>query len=355
MKKYNVAVVGATGNVGREILNILDFRSFPINKVFALASSKSEGLKIIYGNDKEIEVSNLENFDFKTTDLVLSSAGSKVSEKFSKKAIKNGSIIIDNTSHFRMIKDVPLIVPEVNPEELSKFKKKKIISNPNCSTIQMVVALKPIHDLFKIKKIIVSTYQSTSGSGKAAMDELFHQTLDVYKNKPLEPKIFTKRIAFNLIPHIDDFLNDGNTKEEDKIINETKKILNADIEIFSTCVRVPVFVGHGESVYLETEKKINLKKLISNMKKFPGLSVVSENVNGGYVTPDESAGEDNVFVSRLRVKDDNKMGLWVVADNLRKGAALNTVQIAELLIKKHLKWQKILKVDILKIITSETS
>ena len=337
MKKYNVAVVGATGNVGREILNILDFRNFPVNKVFALASSKSEGLKVIYGNDKEIEVSNLEKFDFKTTDIVLSSAGSKVSEKFSKKAIKNGSIIIDNTSHFRMTKDVPLIVPEVNPEELSKFKKKKIISNPNCSTIQMVVALKPIHDLFKIKKIIVSTYQSTSGAGKTAMDELFHQTLDVYKNKPLEPKIFTKRIAFNLIPHIDDFLNDGNTKEEDKMINETKKILNADIEIFSTCVRVPVFVGHGESVYIETEKKINLKKLIMNMKKFPGLSVVSENVNGGYVTPDESAGEDNVFVSRLRVKDDNKMGLWVVADNLRKGAALNTVQIAELLIKKYLK------------------
>ncbi|MEC8265330.1 MAG: aspartate-semialdehyde dehydrogenase [Pseudomonadota bacterium] len=337
MKKYNIAVVGATGNVGREILNILDFRSFPINKIFALASEKSEGTKINYGNDKEIAVSDLEKFSFEEIDIVLSSAGSKISKKFSKKAIKEGSVIVDNTSYFRMEKNIPLIVPEVNPEDLSIYKKKKIIANPNCSTIQMVMALKPIHDLFKITKVIVSTYQSTSGAGKTAMDELFHQTLDVYKNKPLEPNFFSKRIAFNLIPHIDDFLDDGNTKEEHKMVEETQKILNAKIDIFSTCVRVPVFVGHGESIYIETEKKINLKKAISSMKKFPGLSIISENMDGGYVTPDEAAGEDNVFVSRIRLKDEKKMGMWVVADNLRKGAALNSVQIAELLIKKYLK------------------
>ena len=222
MKKYNIAVVGATGNVGREILNILDFRSFPINKIFALASEKSEGTKINYGNDKEIAVSDLEKFSFEEIDIVLSSAGSKISKKFSKKAIKEGSVIVDNTSYFRMEKNIPLIVPEVNPEDLSIYKKKKIIANPNCSTIQMVMALKPIHDLFKITKVIVSTYQSTSGAGKTAMDELFHQTLDVYKNKPLEPNFFSKRIAFNLIPHIDKFLDDGSTKEERKMIEETK-------------------------------------------------------------------------------------------------------------------------------------
>ena len=337
MKKYNIAVVGATGNVGREILNILDFRKFPTDKVFALASSKSEGIKISYGNDKEIIVSDLEKFSFKNIDIVLSSAGSNISKNLAQRAVKDGSIIIDNTSYFRMEKNIPLIVPEVNPEDLSQYKKKKTIANPNCSTIQMVVALKPLHDLFKIKKIIVSTYQSTSGAGKKAMDELFHQTLDVYKNKPLEPTFFSKRIAFNLIPHIDDFLKSGDTKEENKMIEETQKILNTKIDVFSTCVRVPVFVGHGESVYIETEKKINLKKALSTMKKFPGLSVVNENIDGGYVTPDESAGEDQVFVSRIRIKDEKKMGMWVVADNLRKGAALNTVQIAELLIKKYLK------------------
>ena len=337
MKKYNIAVVGATGNVGREILNILDFRKFPTDKIFALASSKSEGIKISYGNDKEIIASDLEKFSFKNIDIVLSSAGSNISKDIAQRAVKDGSIIIDNTSYFRMEKNIPLIVPEVNPEDLSQYKKKKIIANPNCSTIQMVVALKPLHDLFKIKKIIVSTYQSTSGAGKKAMDELFHQTLDVYKNKPLEPTFFSKRIAFNLIPHIDDFLKSGDTKEENKMIEETQKILKTKIDVFSTCVRVPVFVGHGESVYIETEKKINLKKALSTMKKFPGLSVVNENIDGGYVTPDESAGEDQVFVSRIRIKDEKKMGMWVVADNLRKGAALNTVQIAELLIKKYLK------------------
>ncbi len=334
MKKYKIAVVGATGNVGREILNILDSRNFPADKIFAVASSKSAGTKISYGDDKELEILSLENFRFKDVDLVLSSPGSKISEKFVPKATKDGAIVIDNTSYFRMKKGIPLIVPEVNPNDILDLKK-KIVANPNCSTIQMVVALKPVHDLFKIKKIIVSTYQSTSGAGKSAMDELFHQTLDVYKNKPLEAKIFTKKIAFNLIPHIDKFLDDGSTKEENKMIEETQKIFQEKIEIFSTCVRVPVFVGHGEAIYLETEKIIDLSKLISKIKKFSGLSLVDKRVDGGYVTPDESAGEDDVFVSRLRLGANKKtLGMWVVADNLRKGAALNTVQIAELIIKK---------------------
>lgn len=334
MKKLKIAVVGATGNVGREILNILDSREFPAEKIHAVASSKSEGTKITYGNDKEIIVEALDKFKFDGIDLVLSSPGSKISEKFVPKAVKNGAVVIDNTSHFRMKKDIPLIIPEVNPEELAKLKK-NIIANPNCSTIQMVMALKPIHDLFKIKKIVVSTYQSTSGAGKAAMDELFHQTLDVYKNKPLEEKKFTKKIAFNLIPHIDEFMTDGNTKEELKMIEETQKILGSKIEIFATCVRVPVFVGHGESVYIETDKTIDLKKLISRINNFPGLSLVDEPIDGGYVTPDESAGEDEVFISRMRHGVNKKsLGLWVVSDNLRKGAALNTVQIAELFLKK---------------------
>ena len=337
MKKYNVAVVGATGNVGREILNLLDYRKFPIDKIFAIASSKSKGTKISYGNDKEIEVMELDKFKFKDIDFVFSSPGSKVSEKFAPKASKDGAIVIDNTSFYRMKKDVPLIVPEVNPKAIAKIKK-GIIANPNCSTIQMVVALKPIHDLFKIKKIVVSTYQSTSGAGKSAMDELFHQTLDVYKNKPLIPKQFTKRIAFNLIPHIDDFLENGFTKEENKMIEETQKIMDSKIEIFSTCVRVPVFVGHGESVFVETEKEIDLKKLIIKIKKFPGLSLVDKKIDGGYVTPDESAGEDDVFVSRMRLGLSKKtLGLWIVADNLRKGAALNSIQIAELILKKKIK------------------
>ena len=333
MKKYNIAVVGATGNVGREILNTLEFRKFPIGNIFALASPKSEGSKITYGENKEIVVQDLNNFDFKGIDIVLSSPGSQISKEFAPKAVKKGAVVVDNTSYFRMKKDIPLIVPEVNPEDL-KVLKKNIISNPNCSTIQMVLALKPLHDLFKIKKIIVSTYQSTSGAGKAAMDELFHQTLDVYKNKPLEPKVFSKRIAFNIIPQIDNFQEGGHTKEENKMVEETQKILKSKIEVFATCVRVPVFVGHAESIYIETEKEIDLKKAISKMRKAEGLSVVDENIDGGYVTPDESAGDDKVFISRLRLKDKKSMGLWVVADNLRKGAALNSVQIAELWIKK---------------------
>lgn len=338
MKNYNLAVVGATGNVGREILNILDQRSFPIKNLYALASKKSEGTKLTYGDDKEITVEDLDKFNFKSTDIVLSSPGSDVSKKFVPVATKAGSIVIDNTSLFRMNKDIPLVVPEVNPNDLKNFKKKKVIANPNCSTIQMVVALKPIDDLFSIKRVIVSTYQSTSGAGKLAMEELFHQTLDVYKNKPLKNNIFSKRIAFNIIPHIDDFLESGDTKEEMKMVNETQKIMGKKIEIFSTCVRVPVFVGHGESIYLETDKNIDLKKLVTKLKKINSISLVDEKIDGGYVTPDESAGEDNVFLSRLRLGRNKKsLGFWVVADNLRKGAALNSVQIAELLIRKYLK------------------
>ena len=338
MKNYNLAVVGATGNVGREILNILDQRSFPIKNLHALASNKSEGTKLTYGDDKEITVEDLDKFNFKNTDIVLSSPGSIVSKKFVPKATKSGSIVIDNTSLFRMDKDIPLVVPEVNPGDIKTYTKKNIIANPNCSTIQMAVALKPIDDIFSIKKVIVSTYQSTSGAGKLAMEELFHQTLDVYKNKPLKNNIFSKRIAFNLIPHIDDFIESGDTKEEMKMVNETQKIMGKKIEIFSTCVRVPVFVGHAESIYLETEKNIDLKKLVTKLKKRNGISVVDKKIDGGYVTPDESAGEDNVFLSRLRLGRNKKsLGLWVVADNLRKGAALNSVQIAELLIKKYLK------------------
>ena len=338
MKNYNLAVVGATGNVGREILNILDQRDFPIKNLHALASNKSEGTRLTYGDDKEITVEDLDKFNFKNTDIVLSSPGSIVSKKFVPKATKAGSIVIDNTSLFRMDKDIPLVVPEVNPDDIKTYTKKNIIANPNCSTIQMAVALKPIDDIFSIKKVIVSTYQSTSGAGKLAMEELFHQTLDVYKNKPLKNNIFSKRIAFNLIPHIDDFIESGDTKEEMKMVNETQKIMGKKIEIFSTCVRVPVFVGHGESIYLETEKNIDLKKLVTKLKKINGMSIVDEKIDGGYVTPDESAGEDNVFLSRLRLGRNKKsLGLWVVADNLRKGAALNSVQIAELLIKKYLK------------------
>ena len=339
MKKYNVAVVGATGNVGREILNILDFRNFPVNKIFALASSKSEGVKISYGNDKEIEVSNLEKFDFKGTDIVLSSAGSKISEKFSKKAIKEGSIIIDNTSQFRMTEDVPLIVPEVNPEELSKFKKKKIISNPNCSTIQMVLALKPLHANFKIKRVVVSTYQAVSGAGKAAMDELISQTKDFLEQKKIKSKNFTKQIAFNLIPHIDVFVEDGYTKEEWKMENETKKILSENIKVSATCVRVPVITSHSESINVEFENNYNLNKVKELLKTASGCKLVDEHVDGGYITPLEAQDDFKTYISRVRKDKSNEkaINMWIVSDNLLKGAALNSVQIAETLVKYYIK------------------
>ena len=336
MKKYNIAIVGATGNVGREILQIIQERNFPVKKIYALASKRSEGKKLNYGEDKSIKVSSLEKFKFENIDIVFSSSGSEISKVFVPKATKAGAIVIDNTSFFRMDKDIPLIVPEVNAKEISKFKKKKIISNPNCSTIQLVTALKPIHDQFVIKRIVVSTYQSTSGAGKKAMDELFNQTLDVYKNKPLKSKVFTKKIAFNVIPHIDEFQSNGDTKEELKMMEETKKILDPKIKISATCVRVPVFIGHAESVNIETKKEINLDLVDNILNSAPGVKVLDIKSDGGYVTPDETAGEDDVFISRIR-KDEsikNGLSLWVVADNLRKGAALNSVQIAEELIKK---------------------
>ena len=338
MKKYNIAIVGATGNVGREMLKILVERKFPFKRIELLASEKSTGTKIPFLKRKSIEVKNLNDYDFKGTDIVLSSAGSEISKEFAPEATKKGAVIIDNTSQFRMDKDIPLVVPEVNPETIKDFKKKRIIANPNCSTIQMVTALKPLHDEFNIKRIVVSTYQSTSGAGKSAMDELFHQTLDVYKEKPLIPDVFSKKIAFNIIPHIDDFLESGQTKEEQKMVDETKKILDKKINVFATCVRVPVFVGHGESISIETRKSISLDKAMEVLNEGKGIKVIDKRENGGYATADETAGLDDVFISRLRLDKSvkNGLGLWVVSDNLRKGAALNSIQIAEELIKEGL-------------------
>ena len=329
-----VSILGATGNVGREFLSIIEERKFPIKKLFLLASSKSEGKTLSFSN-KEIKVLDLNKFDFSECDLVFSSAGSKVASEFAKRATDSGCIIVDNSSYFRMDPDVPLIVPEVNPDDIMKMKK-KIIANPNCSTIQMVTVLKPLHDLAKIKRVVVSTYQSTSGAGRQPMDELFEQTKDIFANKQIKKKFFTKQIAFNVIPHIDNFLEDGQTKEEWKMQVETQKIMGKNILVTATCARVPVFIGHGESVNIEFEKEISEDKLKETLKKSPGVSVIDYRKDEGYVTPEECAGEDNVFVSRIR-KDNtvkNGISLWIVADNLRKGAALNAVQIGEELIKK---------------------
>ncbi|MAI83857.1 MAG: aspartate-semialdehyde dehydrogenase [Rickettsiales bacterium] len=338
MKKTNIAIVCATGNVGREILKILYERKFPFKKISIIASKKSEGTEIKFGPKKILKIQSLENFDFSNIDLVLSSPGAKISKTFVPLATKSGAVVIDNTSCFRMDDDVPLIVPEVNLETMKLYRSRNVIANPNCSTIQMVVALKPLHDEFKIKKIVVSTYQSTSGAGKSAMDELFDQTISMFKNKTYSNKNFTKKIAFNVIPHIDKFLRNGDTKEESKMVNETKKILGDEIEVFATCVRVPVFIGHGESVYIETDKKISASLASKVLKTAPGIKVIDTRKDGGYVTPDETFGEDDVFVSRIRESKSikNSLGMWVVADNLRKGAALNSVQIAENLIRKYL-------------------
>ena len=329
-----VSILGATGNVGREFLSIIEERKFPVEELFLLASPKSEGKKISFGK-KEIKVLDLNKFDFKKCKLVFSSAGSKVASEFGPKAASSGCFVIDNSSYFRMDPDVPLIVPEVNNEDLKSIKK-KIVANPNCSTIQMVMVLKPLHDLFKIKRVVVSTYQSTSGAGRKQMDELFEQTKDIFANNQIKKKFFTKQIAFNVIPHIDSFLEDGETKEEWKMQVETQKILDKNIQVSSTCVRVPVFIGHGESVNIEFEKEISEDKLRETLKKSPGVSVIDYRKDEGYVTPEESAGEDKVFVSRIR-KDKtlkNGISLWIAADNLRKGAALNAIQIGEEIIKK---------------------
>ncbi|MCE2926476.1 MAG: aspartate-semialdehyde dehydrogenase [Rickettsiales bacterium] len=334
---YKVAVVGATGNVGRAMLDILAERNFPTSEVVALASRASIGKEVSYGDEDILIVKALDDYDFSDTDIALFSPGSAVSKIFAPKAAEAGCVVIDNTSYFRMMEDIPLIVPEVNSHALKNFRKKNIIANPNCSTAQMVVALKPLHDAAKIKRVVVSTYQSVSGAGKEGMDELYDQTKSIYMNDPKEPKKFTKRIAFNVIPHIDVFMEDGSTKEEWKMVEETKKIMEADIQVCATCVRVPVFVGHSESVNIEFEKPITAEQARDLLEGADGITMYDDHKDGGYCSPMECAGEDAVFISRLRQDTSVKHGLamWIVSDNLRKGAALNAVQIAEALIEEH--------------------
>ncbi|MBN9257392.1 MULTISPECIES: aspartate-semialdehyde dehydrogenase [unclassified Mesorhizobium] len=334
---FKVAVVGATGNVGREMLNILDERGFPADEVVALASRRSQGTEVSYG-DRTLKVRALDTYDFSDTDICIMSAGGNVSKEWSPKIGKQGCVVIDNSSAFRYDPDVPLIVPEVNPDAIAQFSRKNIIANPNCSTAQMVVALKPLHDAATIKRVVVATYQSVSGAGKEGMDELFTQTRAVFVADQVDVKKFTKRIAFNVIPHIDVFLDDGSTKEEWKMVAETKKMLDPKIKLTATCVRVPVFIGHSEAVNVEFEKPISADEAREILREAPGCLVVDKRENGGYITPLESAGEDATYISRIREDStiDNGLSMWIVSDNLRKGAALNAVQIAELLIERGL-------------------
>jgi aspartate-semialdehyde dehydrogenase len=337
---YRVAVVGATGAVGREILKTLAERNFPVSEVAALASGRSAGQQVSFGEDQVLTVKNLETFDFTGWDIGLFSPGASVSAIHAPRAGAQGCIVIDNTSQFRMDPDVPLVVPEVNPQDIAKFAKKNIIANPNCSTIQMVVALKPLHDKFKIKRVVVSTYQSVSGAGKEGMDELYNSTKAHYgiDSKSIKPEVFQKDISFNCIPQIDVFMDDGATKEEWKMAVETKKILDPKIEVIATCVRVPVFIGHSEAVYVEFETPVSVNEARAALRHAPGVVVQDERVEGGYATPAECKGEDAVFVSRIRKDPTVPHGLafWCVSDNLRKGAALNAVQIAEALIAQGL-------------------
>jgi aspartate-semialdehyde dehydrogenase len=334
---YKVAVVGATGNVGREILNILAERGFPADEVVALASRRSLGTEISYG-DRVLKCKALEHYDFSDTDICLMSAGSSVSKEYSPRIGAQGAVVIDNSSAWRYDSDVPLIVPEVNADAVAGFTKKNIIANPNCSTAQLVVALKPLHDAAKIKRVVVSTYQSVSGAGKDAMDELFNQTRAIYVNDTSEPEKFPKRIAFNVIPHIDVFMEDGFTKEEWKMTVETKKILDPAIDLTATCVRVPVFVGHSEAVNVEFENPISADQARDILREAPGLLVIDKREPGGYITPFEATGEDATYISRIREDKTVKNGLafWCVSDNLRKGAALNAIQIAEVLVNRKL-------------------
>ncbi|HAJ47660.1 MAG TPA: aspartate-semialdehyde dehydrogenase [Alphaproteobacteria bacterium] len=335
---YKVAVVGATGNVGRQMLNILSERRFPAHEVVALASRKSQGKEVSFG-DKVLKCQALEHYDFRGTDIALMSAGGTVSGEWSPKIAAQGAIVIDNSSKWRMDRDVPLVVPEVNPEALSGYTKKNIIANPNCSTAQMVVALKPLHDFATIKRIIVATYQSVSGAGRDGMDELFAQTKAIFVNDPVTPKTFTKQIAFNIIPHIGDFLDSGFTQEEFKMMAETQKMLDPAIQVNATCVRVPVFVGHSESVTVEFERPITAEQARGILRDAPGCQVIDKREDGAYVSPLECAGEDATYISRIR-KDptvDHGLSMWIVSDNLRKGAALNAVQIAEELVRRYLK------------------
>ena len=328
---YKVAVVGATGAVGREILKILAERNFPASEVFALASPRSTGQNVSFGDKTVLKIKNLETFDFTGVDLALFSPGAAVSAIHAPRAAAQGCVVIDNTSQFRMEPDVPLVVPEVNPHHLVRFRKRGIVANPNCSTIQMVVALKPLHEVARIKRVVVSTYQSVSGAGKEGMDELFNQTKGSFVHDMPTVEQFTKPISFNVIPHIDKFMEDGATKEEWKMAVETRKILDPDIQVFATCVRVPVFIGHAESINVEFEMPITVAQASAALKKAPGVSLFDKREDAGYITPLDAAGEDDVFVSRLRRDPTVPHGLafWCVSDNLRKGAALNAVQIAE--------------------------
>src|SRR3954454_9140364 len=334
---YKVAVVGATGNVGREMLGILAERSFPADEVVALASRRSMGVEVSYG-DRTLKCRTLEHYDFSDVDICLMSAGSPVAKEWAPKIAAAGAVVIDNSSFWRMNPDVPLIVPEVNADAVADFRKKGIIANPNCSTAQLVVALKPLHDRATITRVVVSTYQSVSGAGKDAMDELFSQTKSVFTLGEIENKKFTKRIAFNVIPHIDEFMSDGFTKEEWKMMAETKKILDPKIKLSATCVRVPVFIGHSEAVNIEFENPISVDEARDILRKAPGCLVIDKHEPGGYATPYEAAGEDATYISRVREDPtvDNGLVLWVVSDNLRKGAALNAIQIAECLINRKL-------------------
>ena len=334
---FKVAIAGATGNVGREMLNILEERGFPVSEVVPLASRRSIGTEVSFG-DRTLKVKALENYDFTDTDICLMSAGGNVSKEWSPKIGAKGCVVIDNSSAWRYDQDVPLIVPEVNPDAIVNFKRRNIIANPNCSTAQMLVALKPLHDAATIKRIVVSTYQSVSGAGKEGMDELFQQTRAVFVADPVETKKFTKRIAFNVIPHIDVFMEDGYTKEEWKMVAETKKMLDPKIKVTATCVRVPVFIGHSESINIEFANPITADEAREILRHAPGCLVVDKLENGGYITPLECAGEDATYISRIRedATIENGLNIWVVSDNLRKGAALNAIQIAELLVAKGL-------------------
>ncbi|RJT24992.1 aspartate-semialdehyde dehydrogenase [Chakrabartia godavariana] len=337
---YRVVVAGATGNVGREMLNILAERAFPADEVAAVASSRSQGDVIEFGETgKTLKVQNIEHFDWSGWDIALFAIGSDATAIYAPKAAAAGCVVIDNSSLYRMDPDVPLIVPEVNPDAIDGYKARNIIANPNCSTAQLVVALKPLHDAAKITRVVVATYQSVSGAGKQGMDELFEQSRNIFVGDPAEPVKFTKQIAFNVIPHIDKFLDDGSTKEEWKMVVETKKILDPKIKVIATCVRVPVFVGHSEAVNIEFENEISAKQAQSILREAPGVMLVDKREDGGYVTPIECVGDYATFISRVREDStvENGLALWCVSDNLRKGAALNAVQIAELLGRRHLK------------------
>lgn len=336
---YKVAVVGATGNVGREMLTILAEREFPIDEIAAVASSRSQGTEIEMGDTgKMLKVQNIEHFDFAGWDIALFAAGSGPTKEFAPKAAAAGCVVIDNSSLYRMDPDVPLIVPEVNPEAISGYTARNIIANPNCSTAQMMVALKPLHEAAVIKRVVVSTYQSVSGAGKGGMDELFEQSRAIFVGDPKDNEVFTKQIAFNVIPHIDVFLDDGSTKEEWKMVVETKKILDPKIKVTATCVRVPVFVGHSESINIELEKELSAKDAQKILRDAPGIMLVDKREDEGYVTPVECVGDSATYISRVREDPtvENGLNIWCVSDNLRKGAALNAVQIAELLGRKHL-------------------